>query len=106
MAPLFVRTVQADQVPSGVAVLPLLVSTTIPVPAGRVAVQVAVPHVATRPASNTLETNVPPDAYESNRTQSALSDALGEPLNADIAIFIGVPAGAVPFIVSFRTSST
>src|SRR5947208_3141507 len=38
--------VQADHVPSGVAVLPLLVSTTTPVPAGRVAVQAAVAPVA------------------------------------------------------------
>ena len=88
------------------AVFPLLVSITMEVPAGSVAVKVAVPQFATRPASNTPETNVPPDVYESKRTQSALRDALGEPLNADMTIFMAVAAGTAPVIVSFRAPST
>src|SRR5258708_1701666 len=56
---------QSDQLPSGVAVLPLRVCTVRVVPAGTVAVQLAAPQVASRVASKTAEVKMPlrePDA--------------------------------------------
>src|SRR5206468_10828227 len=96
---------QADQVPSGVAVLPLLVSTRMPVPAGRVAVQVAVPQVELLPESKTIELNVPVETYAADVIESA-TRAGCEPLNDDSAACNCVPAGSVAEIVVFRTPST
>src|SRR5438128_5129461 len=59
MLPWFVTLVHADQVPSGIAVLPLRTCTVSDVPAGKLAVQLAVPQVTIRPASKTEEINVP-----------------------------------------------
>src|SRR5947209_5436195 len=94
----------ADHDPSGVAVFPLLVCTTMVVPAGTSAVNVARPHVAVVPASNTEDVNVPLETYAPYRTQSAWR--AGEALNADRPAFSAVPCGSDAEIVVFSTPST
>src|SRR5262249_44595699 len=80
IVPPLATAAHADQLPSGVAVFPLRVSTVMLVPAGKEASQVAVPQVAIRVALKIDDTNVPPDVYESTRIQSACSAGDGEPL--------------------------
>src|SRR5947209_368427 len=95
---------QLDQLPSGVAVLPLLVSISRLVPAGRLAVTFAAPQMATRPASSTEETNVPPDVYEATRTLS--TSMAGVALVAASPIRRLVTVGIVLEMVSFSAPST
>src|SRR5262245_10761590 len=94
---------QADHVPSGVAVLPVLVSMIMLVFAGSVAVHAAAPQFTTRPASNTDDVNIPPEVYEAIRTQSAFS---GWGLFFEESVtFIAVPELMTFAIVFFSTPS-
>ena len=68
----------ADQVASGVAVLPVRTETTMVVPVGTSAFQVTAPAFTTTPASNTRDVNVPLAPNGLIRTQFRLT-TLGSP---------------------------
>ena len=66
MAPPLLTGAHDDHVLSGVAVLPVRVSTTRVVPAGKLAVQLTAPQVTTLPALKTIDRYVPLVAPEAS----------------------------------------